>query len=74
MTSGPIVLQVLEGEGAIAKYREVMGATDPAEAKEGTIRKLFAVSKGENSTHGSDSEAAAEREIGLNFRLDEIVG
>jgi len=74
MTSGPIVLQVLEGEGAIAKYREVMGATDPAEAKEGTIRKQFAVSKGENSTHGSDSPESAEREIALNFRLDEIVG
>ncbi len=74
MTSGPIVLQVLEGEGAIAKYREVMGATDPAQAAEGTIRKKFAVSKGENSTHGSDSPAAAEREISLNFRLDEIVG
>jgi nucleoside-diphosphate kinase len=74
MTSGPIVLQVLSGEGAIAKYREVMGATDPKEAKDGTIRKLFAVSKGENSTHGSDSPAAAEREIALNFRLDEIVG
>ncbi len=74
MTSGPIVLQVLEGEGAIAKYRDVMGATDPNEAKDGTIRKLFAVSKGENSTHGSDSPASAEREIALNFRLDEIVG
>lgn len=74
MTSGPIVLQVLEGEGAIARYREVMGATDPAEAKEGTVRKLFALSKGENSTHGSDSPAAAEREIGLNFSLAEIVG
>lgn len=74
MTSGPIVLQVLEGEGAIAKYRDVMGATDPKEAKDGTIRKLFAVSKGENSTHGSDSPAAAEREIAMNFRLDEIVG
>lgn len=74
MTSGPIVLQVLEGEGAIAKYREVMGATDPAEAKDGTIRKQFAVSKGENSTHGSDSPESAEREIALNFRLDEIVG
>ena len=74
MTSGPIVLQVLEGEGAIAKYREVMGATNPANAAEGTIRKLFARSVGENSTHGSDSPAAAEREIGLNFRLDEIVG
>ena len=74
MTSGPIVLQVLEGENAIAKYREVMGATDPKEAAEGTIRKLFAVSKGENSSHGSDSAAAADREIALNFRLDEIVG
>ena len=74
MTSGPIVLQVLEGEGAIAKYREVMGATNPANAAEGTIRTLFARSVGENSTHGSDSPAAAEREIGLNFRLDEIVG
>ena len=74
MTSGPVVLQVLEGENAIAKYRDVMGATDPKEAKEGTIRKLFAVSKGENSTHGSDSPAAAEREIALNFRPEEIVG
>ncbi len=74
MTSGPIVLQVLAGENAIAKYREVMGATDPKEAAEGTIRKLFAVSKGENSSHGSDSPAAAEREIAMNFRLDEIVG
>ena len=74
MTSGPIVLQVLEGEGAIAKYRDVMGATDPAQAAEGTIRKQFAVSKGENSSHGSDSPASAEREIALNFRLDEIVG
>ena len=74
MTSGPIVLQVLEGDGAIAKYREVMGATDPAQAAEGTVRKLFAVSKGENSSHGSDSPASADREIALNFRLDEIVG
>ena len=74
MTSGPIVVQVLEGENAIAKYREVMGATDPAEAAEGTIRKQFAISKGENSSHGSDSPESAEREIALNFRLDEIVG
>ncbi len=74
MTSGPIVLQVLEGEDAIAKYRQVMGATDPAKADEGTIRKLFAKSVGENSVHGSDSPASAEREIALNFRLDEIVG
>lgn len=74
MTSGPVVVQVLEGENAIAKYREVMGATDPAEAAEGSIRKLFARSKGENSTHGSDSPAAAAREIALNFSSDEIVG
>ncbi len=74
MTSGPIVLQVLEGDGSIAKYREVMGATDPAQAADGTIRKQFALSKGENSSHGSDSPASAEREIALNFRLEEIVG
>lgn len=74
MTSGPIVLQVLEGENAIAKYREIMGATDPAEAADGTIRKLFAKSKGENSTHGSDSPASAAREIALNFKQEEIVG
>ena len=74
MISEPIVLQVLEGEGAIAKYREVMGATDPKEAAEGSVRKLFAVSKGENSTHGSDSPASAKREIDLNFKPDEIVG
>ncbi len=74
MTSGPIVIQVLEGENAIARYREVMGATDPAKADEGTIRKLYARSVGENSVHGSDSPASAEREIALNFRLDEIVG
>ena len=74
MTSGPIVMQVLEGEGAIAKYRTVMGATNPANADAGTIRKLFAKSVGENSVHGSDSAASADREIALNFRLDEIVG
>jgi nucleoside-diphosphate kinase len=74
MTSAPVVVQVLEGENAIAKYREVMGATDPAEAAAGTIRKLFALSKGENSSHGSDSPAAAEREIALNFKPEEIVG
>ena len=74
MTSEPIVLQVLEGENAIAKYREVMGATDPAQAAEGTIRKLFALSKGENSVHGSDSPASATREIALFFKDDEIVG
>lgn len=74
MCSGPIVVQVLEGENAVARYREVMGATDPKDADDGTIRKLFANSKGENSVHGSDSLASAEREINLNFRPDEIVG
>jgi nucleoside-diphosphate kinase len=74
MTSGPVVVQVLEGDNAIVKYREVMGATDPAKAAEGTIRKLFAKSVGENSSHGSDSPAAAEREIALNFTPGEIVG
>jgi nucleoside-diphosphate kinase len=74
MTSGPIVVQVLEGEDAIKRYREIMGATDPKEAADGTIRKVFAVSKGENSTHGSDSAASAAREIALNFAPDEIVG
>lgn len=74
MTSEPIVIQVLEGENGIAKYREVMGATDPAQAGEGTIRKLFALSKGENSVHGSDSAASAQREIALFFKPDEIVG
>ncbi len=74
MTSGPVVIQVLEGENAVAHHREVMGATDPSKAAEGTVRKLFAQSIGENSVHGSDSEASAEREINFFFRLDEIVG
>jgi nucleoside-diphosphate kinase len=74
MSSGPIVVQVLEGEGAIARYREVMGATDPAKATDGTLRKLFAVSMGENSVHGSDAPASAAREIALNFQPNEIVG
>ena len=74
MTSAPIIIQVLEGENGIAKYREVMGATDPAKAADGTIRKLFAVSMGENSVHGSDSPSSAKREINLNFTADEIVG
>lgn len=74
MTSAPIVLQVLEGENAVARYREIMGATDPAEAKRGTIRKRFALSKGENSVHGSDSPKSAAREIKLNFTAKEIVG
>ena len=73
MTSAPVVVQVLQGENAIAKYREVMGATNPADAAEGTIRKTFAQSVGENSVHGSDSPESAKREIALNFSNDEIV-
>ena len=74
MASEPVVVQVLEGEGAIAKNREVMGATNPANADAGTIRKEFALSKGENSVHGSDSEASAAREIAFFFSGLELVG
>ncbi|HEU0160403.1 MAG TPA: nucleoside-diphosphate kinase [Hyphomicrobiaceae bacterium] len=74
MTSGPIVVQVLEGDGAIAKYRDVMGATDPAKAAAGTIRKELAESIERNSVHGSDSAENAKLEIGLNFKPEEIVG
>ncbi len=74
MASEPVVIQVLEGEGAIAKNREVMGATDPAEAAAGTIRKDFALSKGENSVHGSDSPESAAREIAFFFSGLELVG
>ena len=74
MTSGPVVVQVLEGENAVARYREVMGATNPAQAAEGTIRKLYAESVGENSVHGSDSPENAELEIAQFFTEDEIVG
>ncbi len=74
MISAPVVLQVLEGENAVLHHREVMGATNPAEAAEGTVRKLYAASIGENSVHGSDSEASAEREINYFFRPEEIVG
>ena len=74
MCSGSVVLQVLEGENAIAKHREVMGATDPAEAAQGTIRRDFALSKGENSVHGSDSAESAAREIAFFFQDSEIVG
>ena len=73
MTSGPVVVQVLEGENAIAKYREVMGATDPAKAAEGTIRKAHARSIGENSVHGSDSPDNAKDEIAQFFSENEIV-
>ena len=74
MTSGPVVVQVLEGENAVARNREVMGATNPAEAAEGTIRKTHALSIGENSVHGSDSDENAAIEIKHFFSDDEIVG
>ncbi|WP_199087414.1 nucleoside-diphosphate kinase [Bosea sp. ASV33] len=74
MTSGPVVVQVLEGDDAIAKYREVMGATNPANAAEGTVRKLFALSVGENTVHGSDAPETAAIEIAQFFAGNEIVG
>ena len=74
MISAPVVVQVLEGEGAIAKYREIMGATNPANAAEGTIRKLFALSVGENSVHGSDAPETAKVEIAQFFAGNESVG
>jgi nucleoside-diphosphate kinase len=74
MTSGPVVVQVLEGEDAIAKHREVMGATNPANAAEGTVRKLFALSVGENTVHGSDAPETAAIEIAQFFAGNEIVG
>ena len=74
MASGPIVVQVLEGNGAIKKYRTVMGATNPKEAEAGTIRKEFAISIDANSVHGSDSVENAKKEIKQNFKAKEIVG
>lgn len=74
MTSGPVVVQVLEGEDAIARYREVMGATNPTNAAEGTVRKLFAQSVGENTVHGSDAPETAAIEIAQFFAGNEIVG
>ena len=74
MISEPVVVQVLEGDNAVAKYREVMGATNPANADEGTIRKLYAVSVGENSVHGSDSQDNAKIEIAQFFTDADIVG
>ncbi len=73
MSSGPIVALVLEGEDAIAKCRKIMGATDPAEAEDGTIRKTFALSKGENTVHGSDSPESAAQEIAFFFSDLEIL-
>jgi len=74
MTSGPVVVQVLEGENAVAKYRDVMGATNPANAAAGTIRKDFAESIEANSVHGSDSPDNAKIEIGFFFSDIELVG
>ena len=74
MSAAPVVVQVLEGENAILKYREVMGATNPEKAAEGTIRKEFAVSMGENSVHGSDAPETAAQEIKYFFSDTEIVG
>ena len=72
ITSGPVVIQVLAGKDAIKKHRDLMGATNPADAAEGTIRKLFAESISRNSVHGSDSEASAKREIDFFFNYDKI--
>ena len=74
MTSGPVVVQVLEGDDAVKRNREVMGATNPADAAEGTIRKLFAESIEANSVHGSDSDENAAIEIAFFFKPEEIVG
>ena len=73
MTSGPVQVQVLEGENAVSKYRKIMGATNPAEAENGTIRKLYAESIEANSVHGSDSEENAKIEIGFFFSGSELV-
>ena len=74
MTSEPVIVQVLSGENCVEKYRAVMGATNPENADEGTIRKLFALNIQENSVHGSDSEENAKIEIGFFFKSEEIVG
>lgn len=73
MTSAPVVLQVLKGENAISKNREVMGATNPANADNGTIRQIFAIDIEANSIHGSDSAGSAEKEISFFFKKEEIV-
>jgi len=74
MTSAPVVVQVLEGENAVTRYRDIMGATNPEDAADGTIRKLFAKSIGENSAHGSDSDENAALEISQFFSAADIVG
>tara|TARA_B100001059_G_scaffold175017_1_gene175362 strand:+ start:62 stop:478 length:417 start_codon:yes stop_codon:yes gene_type:complete len=74
MTSEPVIVQVLSGENCVDRYRSVMGATNPEDADEGTIRKLFALNIQENSVHGSDSEENAKIEIDFFFKSDELVG
>lgn len=74
MITGPVVVQVLEGDNAVAKHRDVMGATNPANAAEGTVRKMFAESIERNSVHGSDSAENAKTEINFFFKPEEIVG
>ena len=74
MTSEPVVVQILSGENCVEKYRTIMGATNPENAEEGTIRKLFALNVQENSVHGSDSEDNAKNEINFFFKSEEIVG
>ena len=74
MTSEPVIIQVLEGDNAISKYRDIMGSTNPEEAIDGTIRKIHALNIQENSVHGSDSEENAIKEINFFFNKDEIVG
>jgi nucleoside-diphosphate kinase len=72
MTSGPVVVMALKGNDAVLRYREIMGATNPAQAAEGTIRRLYAASIGENAVHGSDSEASAARELAFFFPSAEL--
>ena len=74
MSSEPVIVQILEGDKAISKYRVIMGSTDPQLAEEGTIRSQVAISKQENSVHGSDSIENATKEINFFFKIDEIVG
>ena len=74
MTSEPVIVQILSGQNCVEKYRSIMGATNPENAENGTIRKLFALNVQENSVHGSDSEENAKIEIDFFFKLEEIVG
>ena len=73
MTSGPVIIQILEGENAVEEYRKIMGSTNPENAEEGTIRKKHALNIQENSVHGSDSDENAKIEIGYFFKEDEII-